>query len=299
MWTFHAMGTDVTVAAPELGDEDEAALAREVARMFADAERRFSRFRDDSELAALNRATEPMTVSPELLELLDAARAHVTRTGGIFDPTVGAALCSAGYDRSFSPGSLDRDALAGPPPPARFDEIEVEEHTRRVTRPPHVLLDFGGFLKGRTVDHAAALAPSSVMVDAGGDAMLHGAGMDGAGWPVDVEDPYDARSTVVTLRVRDRGVATSSPNRRRWRMGAQIGHHLIDPRTAAPSRSDLAQVTVVAPTAELADVLAKAAFLLGIDEGTRLISRDERLGAVLVTTTGELRFVGNVEVEHA
>jgi hypothetical protein len=56
---------------------------------------------------------------------------------------------------------------------------EVEERTRRVTRPFDILLDFGGFLKGRTVDQAAALACSPVMIDAGGDAMLRGAGIDG------------------------------------------------------------------------------------------------------------------------
>src|SRR4051794_4287418 len=43
MWTFPSMGTNVTVAAAALDDNAEAALAREVARVFADTERRFSR----------------------------------------------------------------------------------------------------------------------------------------------------------------------------------------------------------------------------------------------------------------
>ncbi|HSN30380.1 MAG TPA: FAD:protein FMN transferase [Kofleriaceae bacterium] len=291
MWTFRAMNTDITISAPALGDADERLLARDVARLFADTEQRFSRFREDSELSVLNRATEPIVVSPELLELLLAARVHAAESAGLFDPAVGAALAAAGYDRSFAPGVLDR--AASEPPPAHAD-LSIDEPRRRVTRPAGTLLDFGGFLKGRTVDRAAALTTGPVAIDAGGDAMLRG-----ARWLVDVEDPRDARATLVTVVVRDRAVATSAPNRRRWRVGSSIAHHLIDPRTRQPSRSDLAQVTVLAPTAERADVMAKVVFLLGATDGAALVARHDDLGAVLVTTSGELSLVGDVEVAHA
>ena len=296
MWTFNAMNTVVTLAAPDLAEADERQLAHEVARLFADTERRFSRFRDDSELAALNRATRPIVVSPELVELLCAARAHAEETHGLFDPTVGSALCRAGYDRSFASGLLDRDAPTTPATPVHFADLELDEHTCRVSRPPHVQLDFGGFLKGRTVDRAARLAPAAVMIDAGGDALLRGTA---EGWLVDVEDPFDARNTVVTLRVRDRAIATSASNRRRWRLGDQIAHHLIDPRTGEASRSDLAQVTVLASSAERADVLAKTIFLLGATTGTRMVEHHADLGAVLVTRSGVLHVIGAVEVADA
>lgn len=299
MWSFRAMNTDVAVTAPTLADADECDLAIRVAQVFADTEARFSRFRDDSELAALNRAETPIIVSPELAELLAVARAHVAATGGLFDPTIGAALCAAGYDRSFAPGALDRAAPRATARRTHFDELAIDEHTRRVARPPDLRLDFGGFLKGRTVDRASALMPSPSALDAGGDAMLRGSGADGAGWIVDVEDPFDASATLVTLRVRDRAVATSASNRRRWRAGDELAHHLIDPRTGAPSRSDLAQVTLLAPTAERADVLAKVVFLLGATSGAHFVEQRPELGAVLVTRSQGVRLIGNLEVADA
>ena len=292
MWTFRAMNTEVTIVAPLAAD------AAGIARLFADTERRFSRFREDSELSLLNRATEPIVVSPELLELLLAARRHHVETRGLFDPTIGAALVAAGYDRSFAPGILDRDEHAAAPTPERA-ELEIDEHARRVTRPASLQIDLGGFLKGRTVDRAATMLPAPALVDAGGDIRLRGDGVNGGGWLVEIEDPFDARATVATLRVRDRAVATSAPNRRRWRVGGQLAHHLIDPRTRAPSLSDLAQATIVAPTAERADVMAKVVFFLGASEGVRFVARHAELGAVLVTRTGGLRIVGNVEVADA
>jgi thiamine biosynthesis lipoprotein len=299
MRTFRAMSTEVAVAAPTLDDAAEQQLAQQVASLFAEAERRFSRFRQDSELGQLNHATGAITVSRELMELLCATRRHVAETGGLFDPAIGAALRAAGYDRSFSAGRLDRGASVVPVLRARFADVEIDERSRRVRLPPHVQLDFGGFLKGRTVDRAAALAPAIAMIDAGGDAVLRGAGPDGAGWLVEIEDPGDARRVLATLRVRDRAVATSAPNRRRWRAGAGIAHHLIDPRTSLPSTSDLAQVTVVAPTAERADVLAKAAFLLGTTDGARFLARRPGIGGALVAWDGSLRFVGELEVADA
>jgi FAD:protein FMN transferase len=298
MWTFRAMNTDVSVSAPTLSDADEQRAACDVARVFAETERRFSRFRPDSELSDLNCAMEPVVVSPQMLELLLAAAAHAAETDGLFDATIETALVAAGYDRTFTPGGLDRDA-----PPARaaapVGSVVIDVPSRRVTRPLGLRFDFGGFLKGRTVDEAAALVPVPAAVEAGGDAMLRGDGPGGDGWLVDVEDPEDARVTLVTLRVRDRAVATSAPNRHRWRAGDQLAHHLIDPRTRTPSRSDLAQVTILAPSAERADVMAKAVFLLGEVNGAQLLTRHRDLGAVLVTGTGEVRILGDIEVVHA
>jgi thiamine biosynthesis lipoprotein len=296
MWTFRAMNTDVTVAAPALDDQAEHDLASAVAELFAETERRFSRFLADSELSRLNRATEPIDVSPELLELLLRARHHVADTCGIFDPTIGAALVAAGYDRSFGRGLLDRDT-PGTAVRSQFAALEIDEQRGRVVRPPDVQVDLGGFLKGLTVDRAARLAPSLAAIDAGGDAVLRGDGPDDTGWLVEVEDPTDPGRIVTTLRIRDGAVATSAPNRRRWRAGTSTAHHLIDPRTGAPSTSDLAQVTVLAPTAERADVLAKTVFVLGRDAGTRTLENHPDIAALLVMHDGSLHSVG--DIDHA
>jgi thiamine biosynthesis lipoprotein len=294
MWRFRAMNTDVTVCAPAT----PAAIAREVAWVFEAAERRYSRFRDDSELSRLNRATGPTAVSPPLLEALLAARRHAVSTGGWFDPAIGGALVAAGYDRSFSPGGLDRDREPGPVAAARFLEVVIDEDACAVSRPPELQIDLGGIAKGRAVDEAARLLPELGFVDAGGDAVLRGDGPDGDGWRVDVEDPDDARRVVATLVVRDRAVATSAPNRRRWRAGRGWAHHLIDPFTARPAASDLAQATVIAATAEEADVLAKVAFLLGAEAGARFLER-RGAGGVLVGRDRAVRSVGAVEVDRA
>jgi thiamine biosynthesis lipoprotein len=267
--------------------------------MFERSEARFSRFRQESELSRLNRSVGPTVVSAEMFHVLRSARRFHALTGGIFDPTVGAALSALGYDRSFAPGSLDRETTAEPAALHSFAEVVLDETARTVVRPRDVALDLGGIVKGRTVDEAAALLPSNAAIDAGGDALALGGGPSGRGWRVDVEDPRDARRTLVTLVLRDRAVATSGVNRRRWNVAGETAHHVIDPRTGESARTDLAQVTVVAARVEDAEVLAKAALVLGADRGTAFIARFPDAAAAFVHADGNVTRVGDLEVERA
>ena len=62
-----------------------------------------SRFRDDSELQRVNANAGRPTPVGELLWMALAAALEVARmTGGLVDPTVGAAMRGNGYDRTFS-----------------------------------------------------------------------------------------------------------------------------------------------------------------------------------------------------
>ena len=276
MMTFRAMNSDVAVIA-------DGEAARAIRQTFVTAEQRFSRFREDSELMQLNRATEPMVVSEPMFAALVAARRYVELTDGIFDPAIGAMLVALGYDRSFEPGALDRGCEGQAVTAAHFLDVELDATSREVTRPAGVQIDLGGMIKGRTVDEAAVWLVRDGAIDAGGDAVMRG-GRNG--WLVEIEDPCDPARTIATIRVRDRAVATSAANYRRWQVAGVQRHHLVDPRTQRSAATDLLQVTVIAPTAELADVLAKTAFILGAERGRAMIERHADVGAVLIAADG-------------
>ncbi|MFO0759412.1 MAG: FAD:protein FMN transferase [Byssovorax sp.] len=294
---FQAMGTEIRLITPGEERGAHAEILRAVAALFAGAERRFSRFDEESELSRLNRATRPVIVSALLFEALTRAKRHFEVTRGLFDPAVGSDLLAAGYVRSFAPGALDRwtpvsPAMSHP----SFAELDLDPATHRVRRPPGLLLDLGGLVKGWTVDRAARLLPANSVLDAGGDLLLRGTGEEGEGWLLDVEDPFDAARVVRTLRVAACAVATSGVGRRRWLAGGEEQHHLIDPRTRRPSRSDLSQVTVVGDSVEQVEVLAKTVLLLGAREGTRWLRRHEGIAGVLVRRDRSVDTVGALDM---
>lgn len=288
--TFRAMNTDVRVLVPGLDAFRTWQVGRAIRGLFAKSERRFSRFRRDSEVSRLNAAGEAV-VSADLFAALQRARQYWELTDGWFDPTIGASLRALGYDRSFSPGALDRLGGAGTPVPGvGMDRIAMDPASRTVRLPSGAQLDFGGFIKGWTVDQAARLLPLTGSVDAGGDAAVVG-----SGWNVDVEDPMHPGRSVFQVRLQDRAIATSGTNRRRWRTSGGDVHHLLDPRTGRPADTSLSQVTVVAASAELADVLAKTVFLRGPVDAASRLKRWPSVTAVLVDNAGAVTTIGTQE----
>jgi FAD:protein FMN transferase len=217
--------------------------AQAIEQVFARHDATFSRFLPQSELNRVN-AHGGGRVSPLFAQALAAALWAREETDGMVEPTVGAAVTGAGYDRDFGSG-LESDAPPGPPAlPGR-----AALFGRIVVLGRGVALDLNGVVKALAVDEAAALLDGDGFVSAGGDLATRG--------PVDVAVPAGG-----AVRVTG-GLATSGTTRRRWLRGGVPQHHLIDPRTGRPADSPWAEVTVAAATCLAADVAAKAALLAG------------------------------------
>jgi FAD:protein FMN transferase len=164
-----------------------------------------------------------------------------------------------------------------------------------VTRPVWLRFDLGGVGKGWLADRAIGLLrdwPGAV-VDADGDLSITCA--PGRRWDVAIGDPRDDDANLAILRLAAPaggsplrwGVATSGISIHHWTSDGRIRHHLIDPRTGEPARTDVVQATVVAGTALRAEALAKAAVIAGVTEGFALLERARVLGAVILTESGD------------
>jgi thiamine biosynthesis lipoprotein len=270
------MGTDVSVIGPDLHGFDLA--VQEVQRRFDAEDRRFSRFRGDSELTAVNQAAGTRTsISEPFAEVVDLALAAATTTDGLFDPTVHDALIAAGYDRDFDEILAGaRGALHPAEPCGRWREIGRTGDA--IELPSGVHLDLGGIAKGWTVDRAAEAAVSFVpwvVVNAGGDLRMAG---DGEPLEVAIEDPERPTDELLRTTLHAGALATSSIVKRSWGVDA---HHVIDPATGRPATTDVLQATVWAATCADAEVAATHALLLGRDAA-------RRYPAVLVTRGAEV-----------
>lgn len=271
-----AMGTHahVVVCGPP-------ALLDVAADRIADLERRWSRFRPDSEVSRLNAGGgEPVAVSPETFLLVSRAVEAWRLTDGWYDPTVLDALERAGYDRSFrDPTSSVHRAAEPPAPPVPSPGaggVALVPGLRTVRLPVGVRFDPGGIGKGLAADLVVAelrrAGAAGACVNLGGDLRVAGEPPTRHGWVLGVDDPTRA-GCVVPLALDDGALVTSTRRLRRWvRAGAQL-HHLIDPRTGWPSASPVHTVSVVAREAWWAEVLAKAVLLAGPADGAELARR--------------------------
>jgi FAD:protein FMN transferase len=287
---FRAMGTDVTVLAPATttsGRFDQLTTAIRI--VFEDLEQIFSRFRDDSELCAVNaRAGSWVDVTRVFASVLRFAIRGAQATSGLFDPTVLRPLEAVGYDRDFDSISLRRTAPPRVPGVAAGLWRGIVIRNRRVRLPSEAALDFGGVAKGWAVDRAVEAASDLrwAVVNAGGDLRVVGTPPPGE-VSVAIEDPSDRRRSCAGLVLTGGAVATSSATRRSWGPGL---HHLIDPRTSLPAATGIVQATAWAPTCAEAEIRSTWALLAG----EAIL---DRFPVVLVTEGG--RVVRNIDEQVA
>jgi thiamine biosynthesis lipoprotein len=272
------MGTDCHIRV--VGDIDPAWGQAETLRL----ERLWTRFAD-SEVTGIG--PRPRDVDTDTALLLQRAIEGYDLTGGLFNPFLIDQLEAAGYDRDFDEISAPaaRRTRTGVRPTVSVQGCEVSS-----TLP----LDSGGLGKGLAADLIARRllerGAEGALVNLGGDVRCLGRPARHA-WQIGVEVPV-ATPEPITVKLLEGAVCTSTPLLRRWTLvtGGQA-HHLIDPRTGQPMATDLASVTVIAPSAWLGEVLSKAVFLMDAADATALLVA-HRAAALLVSRDGQLRRLG-------
>jgi thiamine biosynthesis lipoprotein ApbE len=231
-----------------------------------------SRFREDSELSRLQAGDgrREGIVSPLLAHALATALRAAELSDGAVDPTVGAAVRTAGYSVDFD--SLPADGspitLKVSPVPG-WRRLRLFPATRRVEIEAGVEVDLGATAKALAADLAAAAALEAmhgcgVLVSLGGDVSVAGDPPED-GWNIQIAENSRAAITPdgETIAIRSGGVATSSTTVRRWRRGGVELHHIIDPATGLPASGPWRTVSVVAGSCVDANIAATAAIVRG------------------------------------
>jgi thiamine biosynthesis lipoprotein len=298
---FPALGTTAVIATADPAALPEARRILEAElKAFDDA---CSRFRPDSELSELNRlAGGQVEVGPLLFLAVEVALAVAERTGGLVDPTVGANLRGAGYDRTFAEVLL-RDGTRFRPsfqPVAGWRSVELDADRRAIRVPPRVELDLGATAKALAADRAARAATVStrcgVLVGLGGDVAVAGEAPPG-GWPMRIADdqaaPLNGPGPVVAITAG--GLASSGTRVRRWTSSGGELHHIIDPRTGRPAATSWHTVSVAAPTCVDANAASTAVIVLGNAGADWLV--DAKLPARLAAVDGTVSTVNGWPTE--
>lgn len=258
----------------QMTDSAESDMREAVAALLRTYEHTLSRFREDSLVAAMRRATHGGSFDfPDwaggLFDLYDAL--HETSDGAI-DPCVGEDLTRLGYGPAYTfAAQPNARAYTGAVHGRATWHGSVERHgCTLITRGP-VSLDFGACGKGYAVDLIAALlrdggcndernternternadhhagpntnraADRALVIDAGGDLLVHLGQSPDQPVPLRValEHPSDSTQAVGVAEIMDGALCASAPSRRHW--GEQSGmrlHHLLNAIDGMPADS--------------------------------------------------------------
>jgi len=250
---------------------------------------------EPSELTAVNEAIaagQPAPLLAELALLLTDAKRWTEASDRLFDPGIGALISLWGFHQSdFAtnrPPAPDAVAalLAQHPsladvtimpgidgtPCAAAGALQANAVACLTSANRAVRLDLGGYLKGYALDRAAAIllrhGITNALINIGGNILALGQPNRHRPWRVALHHPRLADPLPILPLYDGEAIGTSGDYQRYYLWEGVRYHHLIDPRTGAPSQGAQAVTVVIAPrpdgrTGLLSDVATKPLFLAG------------------------------------
>jgi thiamine biosynthesis lipoprotein len=266
------------------------AVLDEVARL----EDQLTIYRDTSEVASINRraVSEVVVVEAGLFALLQRAAVLSEETGGAVDVTAGPLSRVWGFYRRQG-GMPAADEIAAALALIGSRHLEFDATTQSIRfRKAGMELNLGAIGKGYALDRAAdALIASGL-----NDFLIHGGNSSvlargsrqsdvGPGWTVALRHPLRPEVRLAELLLCDQALGTSGSGTQYFHHQGRRYGHIIDPRTGWPADKVLS-ATVIAPTAEQADALSTALYVMGLEPAHEFCAARPQISALLTTQTG-------------
>lgn len=296
------MATLVEIQVP-CPPESQAVCHQAIAQAFTEMERfaaKVNTWASTSELQGLNdhAGQGPVHLSAEVLDELELCQAISALTGGAFDVTVNP-LLQLWFKETPN---------LGWPSPARVAQVKALVDYRRLLvdraqgtaqlSEPGMSVGLGAIAKGRATDIGIASLRRSgfnrALIRSGGNIFALGAKPGGEPWQVGIQDLRNPDGIIRTLQVSNCAVDTSGDYEQHWELDGRTYSHIIDARTGYPAQL-CASVTVVSPTAESADGLATALFIMGPTEGLALAKQLPNVEVLMIDSSGIISYTPGIE----
>lgn len=278
------MGTtwSVRLVAPQ--DIDHAAIYAAIVVRLDLINDEMSHWAPSSLLCGFNRSArgEWTALPPGFAMVIDHALDVAERSGGAFDPAIGRLVDIWGFG---PPGAMPMPSTAALQDARQMSGwrlLRYDRRTRLLRQPGRLALDLSGIAKGFAVDAIALMLRDRgidhCLVEIGGELAGHGVRPDGEPWWVDLEDPPGAALPLLRVALHGLAVATSGNYRR--------GNHNLDPRTGRMLDNGVVSVSVIHPSAMLADAWATALTVLGPIDGMAAAARENLAARFVIKRQG-------------
>ena len=269
------MDTLVTIKVKDQSGAKEA-VAQSFTVMKKWAER-LDRHDENSAITSINKyGSKGVQVASEIIYLFSAAGKYYRLSNGAFDITIAPLLDLWGFGKQKQAVPSQEEvnkALAR----VGFSKLLINQKNNFVYLKPDMKVDLGGMAKGFIVDKGiSSLEDSgikSAFINAGGNIRVLGSKYTGRPWHVGIRKPGQEGEifTDYIIGMEEGSVATSGDYERYFTYNGKRYSHLLDPRTGYQAR-DMQAVTIFAPDAFTADILSTAIFIMGREEGQKLIN---------------------------
>jgi FAD:protein FMN transferase len=267
-------------------------------------ERLLTTFSETSQTAAINRMAgeTPVKVDKEVFDLIHRSLKISSLTQGAFD---------------ISYGSIDKSLWNFDVNMTSLPSKEIAKEMVRLINYRNVILDekectvflkekgmrigFGGIGKGYAADKAKILLQlngvGSGVVNASGDLVTWGRQPDGKPWTVGIANPYAKFQPFSYLDISNMAIATSGNYEKYAEINGKKYSHTIDPKTGLPV-SGIKSVTIICPSAELADAMATPVMVMGVTAGLNLVNQMKQIACIIIDDEDRIYTTNNIKIRR-
>jgi thiamine biosynthesis lipoprotein len=295
-WQGKTMGSVYTVKIVDapLPDQELEAIKAEVDVRLKEINRQMSHYQTNSELSGFFRtpANVPFKVSPEFARVLRFSLDLNRRSRGAFDPTLGPLINLWGFGEQSSQLAVPpEDKLRAALQQTGCRHLTVTKDDELIKDRPDIHINLGGIAKGYGVDEMVRILRKHTLTNfyasIAGEVFVAGHNALGTNWQVGISAPVsnwrDSDPLAGVLSISETAVSTSGDYQKFFLdpQGRRLCH-IFDPRTGWPVQHNVGGVTVVAGDNMTADALATTLFVLGLEDGLRLVESWTNAAALFV-----------------
>lgn len=283
-----------TVVSVQVNHEKGETLLKECFSLCAEYEKIFSRTDSSSELYRLNhRDSSQVTVSQPLADLIRLGLEYGDISGGAFDITV-APLSDLWNFKEEDPVIPDEANIQKALQKVDYRKVHIKDN-QVIFDSEDTMIDLGGIVKGWAADqmkrYLVSQGVESALIDLGGNVLTIGKKSDGTPWQVGIQKPFAQRGETITVLDADNcSVVSSGTYERHFEKNGENYHHIIDPATGYPAKTNLSQATIVSSQSVLGDLYSTICILKGYDQGKALVDAAEDITAIFVSGDGALLY---------
>lgn len=247
-----------------------------------------------SDLYKLNHSKgEPVEVHAETAQLIEDALYYCSLTDGQIDLTIepvsrlwnfSSQSLSQNYDHALPDSQALKDALTH----VNYRNIKVEQN-KITLLDPDAQISLGFIAKGYIADamksYLKEQGVTSALINLGGNILAIGNKSGNQPFNVGIQKPFDKQGIpLLTLGISDQSLVSSGIYERYFELNNKLYHHILNPQTGYPITNELYGVTILSDSSEEGDGLSTTCFVLGLNEGQRLIESLDGIEAIFITS---------------
>lgn len=245
--------------------------------------------KDGTEIVELNKNSgiKPVKLSEDSFKIIEKGLEYSKASKGGYDITIGplVKLWSIGLPEAKVPNKKEiNEAIKH----VDYSKLKIDrDNNEAFLSEKGMMIDLGSIAKGYAADEIAKLLKEEgvkeAIIDLGGNIYALGKKEGNKNWKIGIQDPNTERGNVIgTVETSNKSVVTTGVYERFIEKDGVKYHHILNPKTGYPYKTDIAGVSIIADKSVEADALSTLIFTKGLDEGRKFIETLDGVDAIFI-----------------